>query len=140
MYITQSVRINIEGSHSFIVHNQTRTESVDVQQHEATHAVRAQRQPLMRCLFSDLSEGVLTTSTVKVSTFYTTPMSSHTWSTACKAGVYLYLAKNIEHLEKVQRRATKLVPCIKHLPYEERLRRLNLYSLIKRRRRGDLIE
>ena len=42
-------------------------------------------------------------------------------------------------VERVQRRATKLVPEIKHLPYQERLRHLNLPSLYHRRRRGDMI-
>ena len=42
-------------------------------------------------------------------------------------------------LERVQRRAAKLVPEIKHLPYQERLRRLDLPSLYHRRRRGDMI-
>ena len=42
-------------------------------------------------------------------------------------------------VEKVQRRATKLVKSIKNLSYEERLQRLNLPSLQHRRRRGDMI-
>ena len=42
-------------------------------------------------------------------------------------------------IEKVQRRATKLVPLIKYLTYEERLRALNLPSLAHRRKRGDMI-
>ena len=42
-------------------------------------------------------------------------------------------------VERVQRRATKLVPTIRHLSYEERLRALKLPSLQYRRRRGDMI-
>jgi hypothetical protein len=43
-------------------------------------------------------------------------------------------------IEKVQRRATKLIPEIKHLPYDKRLRSLKLPSLQHRRRRGDMIQ
>ena len=42
-------------------------------------------------------------------------------------------------LERVQRRATKLIPEIRHLPYQNRLRLLGLPSLQYRRRRGDMI-
>ena len=42
-------------------------------------------------------------------------------------------------LEWVQRRATKLIPEIRHHPYQERLRVLCLLSLQYRRRRGDMI-
>ena len=51
-----------------------------------------------------------------------------------------YLVKDIECLEKVQRRATRLVKGIRDLPYERRLDILNLYPLSMRRIRGDLIE
>ena len=50
------------------------------------------------------------------------------------------LISNIKETEKVQRRATKLVSNIKHLPYNERLRKLKLDSLAFRRRRTDILQ
>ena len=41
-------------------------------------------------------------------------------------------------VEKVQRRATKMIPNLRNLSYDLRLRHLNLPSLHHRRRRGDM--
>jgi hypothetical protein len=50
------------------------------------------------------------------------------------------LEKDVELMEGVQRRATKLVPSMRKYSYEETLKFFNLTTLETRMIRGDLIE
>ena len=50
-----------------------------------------------------------------------------------------WLNKDVEKLQRIYHRATKLVEGLHHLPYAERLKQLNLFDFQYRKLRGDLI-
>jgi len=51
-----------------------------------------------------------------------------------------YNEKDIGEIESVQRTATKIIPSLRSLHYDDRLKSLNLQRLEHRRKRGDLIQ
>jgi len=51
-----------------------------------------------------------------------------------------YYKKDVALIERIEKRFTKMIPSVKHFPYETRLQKLNLWSLKDRRIRADLIE
>ena len=52
----------------------------------------------------------------------------------------MHCVRDIEAVEAVQRRATKMVPTLRDLSYPLRLKKLDLPTLVYRRSRGDMIE
>ncbi len=46
----------------------------------------------------------------------------------------------MKKVDGMQCRATKVIPELRDKPYQERLQRLNLYSMEYRRKRGDMIQ
>jgi len=50
------------------------------------------------------------------------------------------MAHGVEALEKVQKRATKILPALRHLTYPDRLKVCKLTTLRYRQIRGDMIE
>ena len=58
----------------------------------------------------------------------------------CVQAVGPYMAQDYEALERVQRRATKLIQGLTHISYEERFHQLNMHSIKRHVLYGDLIE
>ena len=50
------------------------------------------------------------------------------------------MKKDINALEQVQHRATKMITSLRKLPYEQKLKECNLTTLEERRKKGDLLE
>ena len=53
---------------------------------------------------------------------------------------YPHLRRDIESIERIQKRATRQIPQLKDLTYNERLKKLKLPTLAHRRRRGDMLQ
>ena len=51
-----------------------------------------------------------------------------------------HLKNDIDLIEKVPRRATRMIAELRHLPYEERLQSLGLMSMVKRRLRENMLK
>ena len=95
----------------------------------ANRAMSALR--LLRMAFSKLDEA-------NFHILYTTYVRPHL--DYCLTAIGPYMEQDFLALEKVQRRATRLVCGLKHLSYQERLTRLRIPSMKNRVQRGDLIE
>lgn len=101
-------------------------------EHTATTVKKANSLTyLIKCAFKDLKPDSIT----KIYKTYVRPTLEYAavvWSP--------YLVKDVDAIERVQRRFTKLSPALRDLSYSDRLRRLHLPSLTDRRLRGDMIE
>ena len=108
------------------------TESLSFSTHIATTVAKANRMlGLIKHTFSFLDKDSLLL-------LYKTYVRPHL--EYCVQAWSPYLEKDKVLLEKVQRRATKLVPELKELSYEDRLKGLGLTTLETRRERADMIE
>ena len=100
------------------------------------HCSKAANKAMTALKLLRMTFGCLTVQNFKILySVYVRPHLEH-----CIQAVGPYMIQDFKHLEKVQRRATKLVQGLKDMPYGERLKILNLTSVEERIGRGDLIE
>ena len=85
---------------------------------------------MIRRTFTDLTKEIF----LKVYKVYVRPILEY-----CQEIWAPHLEQDKDTIEKVQRRATKMVKGLKDLTYEDRLRELKLFKLSDRRKRGDMI-
>ena len=69
---------------------------------------------------------------------YTSPWSDPSSKTGDRHGAHIF--RNIDKLESVQRRATKMITGISKLPYYLILRKCGLLSLQDKRKSADMLE
>ena len=100
------------------------------------HCDAAAKKAMVALRLLKMTFSRLTTENFKA--LYTTYVRPH--MDYCFPTVGPHMAQDILKLEKIQRRATKLVREIRNLSYEDRLRKLDLMSMKDRAARGDLIE
>ena len=100
------------------------------------HCSKAANKAMSALKLLKMTFGHLTTHNFKILySVYIRPHLEH-----CIQAVGPYMVQDFKTLEKVQRRATKLVKGLNSTSYEERLELLDLTTFEERVRRGDLIE